>query len=145
MSKIFDFLFWWSVEPPDDWPHLRLAILGLLALLLLVSSFLVVEDLRNPHAKHKKWLRPARPGRVIATYLAVGLIAGAVAALVLPGPAVAPTVAHYAGLVVVPIVVGVIASGISHLRSPASAYSPRLVFWEYSTLVAGLLVMRIAI
>jgi len=145
MGKIVDFLFWWIVEPMDDWPHLRLVLFGLLALFLLVPIALVVEDLRNPYAKYRKWLRPTRPGRVIATYLAIGVAVGAVAALVLPPLPVAPTIARCAGLFVVSIAVGVIASGFAHLRSSARSVSPRLVFWEYFALVAGLFAARLAI
>ncbi len=145
MSKIVDFLFWWVLDPRDDWPHLRLILLALFALLMLLSTGLVVEDLRNPYAKHKKWLRPARPGLLIATYLAIGVGVGAVGALVLPAFPVAPTITRCAGLLVISIAIGVMASGAAHLRSPARTVSPRLVFWEYFALVVGLFATRLAL
>ncbi|MEJ7598441.1 MAG: hypothetical protein WKG01_11065 [Kofleriaceae bacterium] len=81
---------------------------------------------------------------MIAIYLAIGIALGAVAALLLR-PLPAPTIARCAGLVMISLAVGVIASGIAHLRTPARSYSPRLVFWEYFALVAGLFATRLAL
>lgn len=145
MGRIVDFLFWWVLDPRDDWPHAGLILLGIVAWWVLVSSAPIIDDLRSPPAKRKTWRRPARPGLRIVTYLGIGLVVGAATTLVLPRPAAAPTVASYLGMLVTAIVVGVIACGTAHERDPADAVSPYLVFWEYVTLVAGVAVMRLAL
>jgi hypothetical protein len=145
MTKVFDFLWWWGVEPRDDWPHLSFMIACVLVSLLIGMTFIFLEGVMNPYARRAKWQSLARPGWLVAMYFGAGAVIGSVSALLIKKPLIHPTGVRYASLLVAPLIVGMLASSIAYLRGPRRSPAPRLRFWSGLALAAGVVVTRIAI
>lgn len=145
MGKLLDFLWWWQVEPPDDGPHAAFA-LGVVAIaIFLAVVVLALEGIFNPYAARATRRAGAPPYAVMALYLALGGLIGAVSSLIVHKPMIAPTAARYASLLVAPLVVGIVTSAIAYWRGAPNAPPPRRAFWHGFVFALGIEMMRVAI